>query len=149
MKTFLSTIIAAVISSTVVRAQGPVTDAVDTAKNVGHATVRHTKEAVDTVADALTPEPDARPVDVTMTEYKFEMPTELKPGKTAFVVKNTGKKRHNFEIKGAGIDRKFQRNLGPNETKVLHVVLARGTYEVTCPVDFHPQKGMKTTVTVK
>jgi len=149
MKTFLSTIIAAVISSTVVRAQGPVTDAVDTAKNVGHATVRHTKEAVDTVADALTPEPDARRVDVTMTEYKFDMPTELKPGKTAFVVKNTGKKRHNFEIKGAGIDRKFQRNLGPNETKVLHVVLARGTYEVTCPVDFHPQKGMKTTVTVK
>jgi uncharacterized cupredoxin-like copper-binding protein len=149
MKTFLSTIIAAVISSTVVRAQGPVTDAVDTAKNVGHAAVRHTKEAADTVADALTPEPDARRVDVTMTEYKFDMPTELKTGKTAFVVKNTGKKRHNFEIKGAGIDRKFQRNLGPNETKVLHVVLARGTYEVTCPVDFHPQKGMKTTVTVK
>jgi len=149
MKTFLSTIVVAVISSTVVRAQGPVTDAVDTAKNVGHATVRHTKEAVDTVANALTPEPDARRVDVTMTEYKFDMPTELKPGKTAFVVKNTGKRKHNFEIKGAGIDRKFQKNLGPNETRVLHVVLERGTYEVTCPVDFHPQKGMKTEVTVK
>ena len=141
--------IAATILCTVVRAQNPVKDAVDTATNVGHATVRHTKEAVNTVAEALTPEPDARRVDVTMTEYKFNMPTDLKPGKTAFVVKNAGKRKHNFEIKGAGVDRKFQKNLAPNETRVLHVVLERGSYDVTCPVDFHPQKGMKTTVTVK
>lgn len=142
-------IIAAAISCTVVRAQNPVTDALDTANNVGHAAVRHTKDAVDTVTDALTPEPDARRVDVTMTEYKFDMPTELKPGKTAFVVKNAGKRKHNFEIKGASTDRKFQKNLAPGDTRVLHVVLERGTYEVTCPVDFHPQKGMKLTVTVK
>jgi uncharacterized cupredoxin-like copper-binding protein len=149
MKTLLFTIIAAAISCSVVRAQNPVKDAVDTATNVGHAAARHTKDAADTVADALTPEPDARRVDVTMSEYKFDMPTELKPGKTAFVVKNAGKRKHNFEIKGGSIDRKFQKNLAPNETKVLHVVLERGTYEVTCPVDFHPQKGMKTPVIVK
>jgi uncharacterized cupredoxin-like copper-binding protein len=149
MKIFLSTIIGLAVSCSVVRAQDPVTDAVDTAKNVGHATVRHTKEAAETVADALTPEPDARRVDVTMTEYKFDMPTELKPGKTAFVVKNAGKKKHNLAIKGAGVDRKFQKNLAPGETRVLHVLLEPGTYEVTCPVDFHPQKGMKTTVAVK
>jgi uncharacterized cupredoxin-like copper-binding protein len=149
MKTLFLMIIAAAISCTVVRAQNPVTDALDTANNVGHAAVRHTKDAVDTVTDALTPEPDARRVDVTMTEYKFDMPKELKPGKTAFVVKNAGKRKHNFEIKGASTDRKFQKNLAPGDTRVLHVVLERGTYEVTCPVDFHPQKGMKLTVTVK
>ena len=149
MKTFLSTIIGLAISCSVVRAQDPVTDAVDTAKNVGHAAARHTKEAAETVADALTPEPDARRVDVTMTEYKFDMPSELKPGKTAFVVKNAGKKKHSFAIKGAGVDRKFQKNVTPGETRVLHVMLEPGTYEVSCPVDFHPQKGMKTTVTVK
>jgi uncharacterized cupredoxin-like copper-binding protein len=149
MKIVLSTIVAVAVSAAVVRAQDPATDAVDTAKNVGHAAVRHTKEAVETAADALTPEPDARRVDVTMTEYKFDMPTDLKPGKTAFVVKNAGKKKHNLQIKGAGVDRKFQKNIAPGETRVLHVVLERGTYEVTCPVDFHPQKGMKTTVTVK
>jgi uncharacterized cupredoxin-like copper-binding protein len=148
MKIVLSTIVAVAVSGAVVRAQDPVTDAVDTTKNVGHAAVRHSKEAVETAADALTPEPDARRVDVTMTEYKFDIPTDLKPGKTAFVVKNAGRKKHNFAIKGSGIDRKFQKNLGPNETRVLHVVLTRGTYQVTCPVDFHPQKGMKTTVTV-
>ena len=149
MKTFLFVLTATVISCAVVRAQNPVEDAADTAKNVGHAAARHTKEAVETVADALTPEADARRVDVTMTEYKFDMPTELKPGKTAFVVKNAGKKKHNLQIKGAGVDRKFQKNIAPGETRVLHVVLEPGTYEVTCPVDFHPQKGMKTTVTVK
>jgi len=149
MKMFRSIIIAVVISYTIARAQNPKKIVVDTWGNVGHATIRHTTETVDTVADALTPEPDARRVDVTMTEYKFDMPTELKPGKTAFVVKNAGKRKHNFEIKGAGIDRKFQKNLAPGDTRVLHVVLERGTYEVTCPVDFHPQKGMKLTVTVK
>jgi uncharacterized cupredoxin-like copper-binding protein len=149
MKTIFLFVAAMFISFGVMRGQDPVTDAVDTAKNVGHAAARHTKEAAETVADALTPEPDARRVDVTMTEYKFDMPTELKAGKTAFVVKNAGKKKHSFAIKGAGIDQKFQKNLAPNETRVLHVVLERGTYEVTCPVDFHPQKGMKLTVTVK
>ena len=149
MKTILLAITAVVAPCALLSAQNPVKDTVDTASNVGHAAARHTKEAVETVAEAVTPEPDARRVDVTMTEYKFDMPTELKPGKTAFVVKNAGKKKHNLQIKGAGVDQKFQKNLAPGETRVLHVVLERGTYEVTCPVDFHPQKGMKTTVTVK
>ena len=149
MKTILLAITAVVAPCALLSAQNPVKDTVDTASNVGHAAARHTKEAVETVAEAVTPEPDARRVDVTMTEYKFDMPTELKPGKTAFVVKNAGKKKHNLQIKGAGVDQKFQKNLAPGETRVLHVVLERGTYEVTCPVDFHPQKGMKTTITVK
>ena len=149
MKTILLAITAVVAPCALLSAQNPVKDTVDTASNVGHAAARHTKEAVETVAEAVTPEPDARRVDVTMTEYKFDMPTELKPGKTAFVVKNAGKKKHNLQIKGAGVDQKFQKNVAPGETRVLHVVLERGTYEVTCPVDFHPQKGMKTTITVK
>jgi plastocyanin len=155
MKTFFSIIFALAVSIGTVRAEGPIQKATDvaedtaeTAKNVGHSVAKGTEKAVNTIVDALTPEPDARRVDVTMSEYKIDMPTTLKPGKTAFVVKNAGKKKHNFEVKGNGIDQKFQANLGPNETKVLHVVLKRGTYAVTCPVDFHPQKGMKTTLTV-
>jgi len=94
-------------------------------------------------------DPDAHKVNVTLTEYKIDMPTTLKPGKTAFIVKNAGKKKHNIEIKGEGIDQKLPTNPGPNETQVLQVVLKPGTYAVTCPVDFHPQKGMKTTLTVQ
>ncbi len=156
MKTLFSIILAVAVSIGFVRAQGPgeravevARDTADTAKNVGHSVARGTKKAVNTVVDALTPDPDARRVDVTLSEYKIDMPTSLKPGKTAFVVKNVGKKKHNFQVKGNGTDRKFLRNLGANETRVLHVVLKRGTYAISCPVDFHPAKGMKTTLTVR
>src|ERR1700737_3979700 len=156
MKTFFSIFLAVTVSIGTVRAQGPVQKATDvaedtaeTAKDVGHSVVKGTKKAVNTVVDALTPDPDARRVDVTLSEYKIDMPTSLKPGKTAFVVKNAGKKRHNFEIKGNGVDQKFISNLAPNETKVLHVQLKRGTYDVTCPVDFHPMKGMTEKVIVR
>jgi uncharacterized cupredoxin-like copper-binding protein len=156
MKTFFSIILAVAMSIGILRAEGPsekaaevAQDTADTAKNVGRSVARGTKKAVNTVVDALTPDPDARRVDVRLSEYKIDMPTSLKPGKTAFVVKNAGKKKHNFQIKGNGTDQKFINNLAPSETKVLHVQLKRGTYDVTCPVDFHPMKGMTTKVIVR
>ena len=84
-----------------------------------------------------------------MTEYKFDMPATVKAGKTSFVIKNAGKKVHNFKIVGEGIDQKLSANPKPGQTEVLEVVLKPGTYAITCPVDFHTQKGMKTTLTVK
>jgi uncharacterized cupredoxin-like copper-binding protein len=88
-------------------------------------------------------------VNVTMSEYKFDMPATVKAGKTEFVVKNAGKRVHTFAIKGNGIDQKISPNPKPGETATLAVDLKPGTYAVTCPVDFHTQKGMKTTLTVK
>jgi uncharacterized cupredoxin-like copper-binding protein len=155
MKTIFSIILTLALSIGIAWGQGPgerakdaAETAADTAKDVGRSVARGTKKAANTVVDALTPEPDARRVDVTLTEYKIDMPTTLKRGKTAFVVKNAGKKKHNFEVQGNGVDKKFVTNLDAKETKVLHVVLKPGDYTVSCPVDFHPQKGMKMTVTV-
>lgn len=155
MKIFFLVILTIALS-TGVRAHGPgekaaevAQDTADTAKNVGRSVARGTKKAVHTVVDALTPEPGARHVHVTLSEYKIDMPTSLKPGKTAFIVKNAGKKKHTFEIKGNGIDQKFTNNLAPGDTRVLHVQLSRGTYDVTCPMPFHPMKGMATKVTVR
>jgi uncharacterized cupredoxin-like copper-binding protein len=88
-------------------------------------------------------------VNVAMTEYKFDMPATLKAGKTTFVIKNAGKKVHSFEIKGQGIEQKLSQNPKPGQTATLEVDLKPGTYAITCPVDFHTPKGMKTTVTVK
>jgi uncharacterized cupredoxin-like copper-binding protein len=88
-------------------------------------------------------------VNVTMTEYKFDMPTTVKAGKTTFVIKNAGKRVHNFQIKGEGISEKLAVNSKPQETQTLEVELKSGTYAITCPVDFHTQKGMKTTLTAK
>jgi archaellum component FlaG (FlaF/FlaG flagellin family) len=136
MKTFFSIVFAGVISTAVGQ--------VDTAENVVHSTVRGTekaartvahgvKKAADTVEDAFTPDSDARRVDVTITEDRIDMPTQLRPGKTAFVVKNAGKTAQNFQVEGRSVDRKFVAAPNPGQTKVLHVYLKRGTYAVYSP----------------
>ena len=136
MKTILLIFFAGLISTAVAQ--------VDTAENVARSTVRGAKEAAETVAhgakkaadtvvDAVTPDSDARRVDVTMTEDRIDIPTQLKPGKTAFVVKNSGKTAQNFEVEGRKIDRKFITAPNPGETKVLHVNLKRGTYTAYSP----------------
>ena len=117
---------------------------VDTAENVVHSTVRGTekaartvahgvKNAADTVEDAVSPDSDARRVDVTVSDDRIDMPTQLKPGKTAFVVKNAGKTTQNFEVEGRSVDRKFAAAPHPGETKVLHVILKRGNYTAYSP----------------
>src|SRR2546430_9268038 len=128
MKLSLSTIIAVALSLGVVWAEGPVEkagdvaeDAVETAKNVGHKVVKGTKEVVHKVVGAVTPEPDARRVDVTLSDDKIDMPTSLETGKTAFVVKNTGTEKHNFVVHGNDGSHKLTADLPPNETKVLDV----------------------------
>jgi hypothetical protein len=138
MKTFFSTMIVAAVATATAIAQ------VDTAENVVNSTVRGTekaartvahgvKKAADTVEDAVTPDTDARRVDVTMTDDRIDMPAQLKPGKTAFVVKNAGKTTQNFEVEGRSVDRKFVAAPNPGETKVLHVILKRGTYTAYSP----------------
>jgi iron uptake system EfeUOB component EfeO/EfeM len=136
MKTFLSIVFAGLMSTAVAQ--------VDTAENVARSTVRGTekaartvahgvKKAADTVEDAFTPDTDARRVDVTVTDDRIDMPTQLKPGKTAFVVKNAGRTAQNFEVEGQTVDRKFAAAPKPGQTKVMHVTLKRGTYTVYSP----------------
>jgi hypothetical protein len=152
MKTFLSIIFAGLISTAVAQ--------VDTAENVARSTVRGTKQAAetvahgakkaaDTVADALTPDEDARRVDVTVSDDHIDMPTRLKPGKTAFVVKNAGKTTQNFEVEGRNIDRKFATAPNPGQTKVLHVNLKRGTYTAYSPGKEKDKRTAEVTLRVK
>ena len=152
MKTLLSIILVGVVSTAVAQ--------VDTAENVVHSTVRGTKKAAqtvahgakkaaDTVEDAVTPDSDARRVDVTVTEDKIDLPTQLKPGKTAFVVKNAGQTTQNFEIEGRSVDRKFVAAPNPGETKVLHMTLKRGTYTVYSPGKNGDKQTNKVTLRVK
>src|SRR5437016_8805054 len=131
MKTFLSMVFAGMISTAVAQ--------VDTAENVVHSTVRGTekaartvahgvKNAADTVEDAVSPDSDARRVDVTVSDDRIDMPTQLKPGKTAFVVKNAGKTTQNFEVEGRSGDRKFAAAPHPGQSKDMHGILNRDTY---------------------
>ena len=118
-------------------------------KDAGRAVADTTKKAADAVVDAVTPDADARKVEVKLTEHHIDMAKSLEPGKTAFVVRNAGKEKHNFEIKGEGIEKKFFASVSPDETKVLHVHLKSGTYKVYCPMKDHESEGMKLSLTVK
>ena len=118
-------------------------------KETGKAVAETTRKAADSAVDAVTPDKDAHKVDVKLVDHRVEMPKQLATGKTAFVVHNAGKEKHNFQIAGEGIDKKFTANLGPDETKVLQVDLKPGTYKVYCPVGDHEAEGMKLSVTVK
>jgi uncharacterized cupredoxin-like copper-binding protein len=124
-------------------------EVVDKSKEVGRVVAEDARKAADVVTDAVTPDADARKVEVTLTEHKIDMPRQLVPGKTAFVVRNTGKQEHNFEITGEGIEQKFYAPVDPNASKTLHVELKPGSYKVFCPVKDHAGKGMELDFTVK
>ena len=110
----------------------------DAAQTVAHGV----KKAADKVGDALTPDPDARRVDVTVNDGEVNMSSDLEAGKTAFVVKNEGKTTSNFEITRGDISRKFNVPPGPGETKVLHATLKSGkTYTV---YSTNPDDGKRT-----
>ena len=87
-------------------------------------------------------------VNVTLTEFKIDMPQTLPAGPTTFVVKNAGAATHNFEIQGQGIDQVFPSNLAPGDTQSMEVDLKAGTYRVWCPVDAHADRGMDIQLTV-
>ena len=157
MKKLLCTLIGMALSLVIVRAEGPVDtatnvakDAVDTAANVGHKVVRGTKRVIHRIADAVTPEPDAHRVEVTVSDDRIDMPAKTHPGKTAFVVHNAGQQPRSFEVEGDADNYQFEHDVKPGQTKVLHVPMTRGTYTVHSSAAKQPkEKGANATLTVK
>jgi iron uptake system EfeUOB component EfeO/EfeM len=86
---------------------------------------------------------------VIVTEDSIDMPKSVTPGKTAFVVKNSGKEKHNFEVRGHGIDKKFMLALAPDQTKVLHVDLKAGKYKAMCLMTDPEKKKIAVDLTVR
>ena len=117
-------------------------------KEVGSAVVKKTKETVAAVEDAIDkPDSDARTVDVKITDKGVEMPARLSAGKTAFIVTNTGKQKHNFEIEGESLEKSFWLGIAPGASKTMQVTLKPGTYEADCKL--HQPKEAKVKLTVK
>lgn len=87
-------------------------------------------------------------VEVSLTEFAIEMPTELPAGPTTFEITNVGTGEHNFEVEGQGIEEELPQNLAPGTSGTLTVDLAPGTYEVYCPVGNHEDMGMRLELTV-
>jgi len=103
-----------------------------------------------TTPEGVTPAPTAggTVVEVTLTEWRIDMPVSVPAGMTTFKVTNAGTFVHNFRIIGQGIEKQFDSNLQPGETNTMQVELKAGSYEVDCPVAGHADQGMKLQLTV-
>jgi hypothetical protein len=118
----------------------------ETAKTVANKT-KETANAIEHKID--TPDADARKVTVTITDAGVQMPASLRPGKTAFIVKNSGKERHNFEIQGGDLDKSFWFAIAPKDSKTMQVQLKPGSYEAHCNVEAHANKETRVKLVVK
>jgi plastocyanin len=87
-------------------------------------------------------------VTVTEREYKIGLARRtFKAGKVTFVVHNSGKLAHTFDISGPGVTKKkIPGTIAPGKTRSLTVQLRGGTYKLWCSI--HVAQGMKTTVKV-
>lgn len=117
-------------------------------------TIDTIKSKVDGLGNDSGSVADRHEVSVTLSDFKIDMPMNLKAGQTRFNIVNTGKTEHNFELEGNagdanGKEDKLTMNLDPGEKTHLDVDLVAGTYKIYCPVGNHEGKGMKHTVTVK
>jgi uncharacterized cupredoxin-like copper-binding protein len=88
-------------------------------------------------------------VEITLTEWKIEMPESLPAGATAFKIVNEGTEVHTVEIEGQGIEAEPENYLEPGDTRLLRVDLEPGEYEVYCPIGDHAEQGMEMTLTVE
>lgn len=123
---------------------------VDTTKKTSKTVARKTKETVNAIEHSIdAPDADARKINVTITDGGVQMPSNLRPGKTAFIVKNSGKQKHNFEIQGDQLDKSFWFAIAPRESKTMQVDLKRGTYEAHCSVADHANKEASVKLAVK
>jgi uncharacterized cupredoxin-like copper-binding protein len=73
--------------------------------------------------------------------FRFTLSRSSAPhGKVSFVVKNTGRIRHDFAIAG-----KKTKLLGHNQSATLTVTLSKGKHGYKCTVPGHAAAGMKGT----
>ena len=63
----------------------------DKTKEVGQSAVTTTKNTLNSAVEAVTPDKDARKIDVKLTENKLMIPKKLQPGKTYAVWINSEK----------------------------------------------------------
>jgi uncharacterized cupredoxin-like copper-binding protein len=90
-------------------------------------------------------------IRIQETEYSFK-PADItlkKPGLYVLKVVNSGSTTHALEVDGEGLE-EFSKKIEPGQSTQMRLDLSKaGTYELTCPVDHHEEKGMEGKVIVK
>jgi plastocyanin len=88
---------------------------------------------------------------VTVTETEFHLAltqSSFTPGTYTFIAKNAGSTTHALAINGPGVANRSTGDLNPGQSASLTVTLAKGTYDIYCPVGEHKMLGMDAHVTV-
>lgn len=105
--------------------------------------------------------PTQQQVEVTLNEYRIDMPDTLTTGHVVFHVVNYGSIPHSFGIRsgststgygtqGQTFDKSLAANLDPGQSATLEVDLQAGSYTAYCPVSDHAStRGMTKTITVQ
>lgn len=108
--------------------------------------------AADQATPAATDATAASPqlVDVSLTNFAIDMPTELTAGPVRFNIVNNGAAPHSFVLEGEGIRKTLANTLQPGDSARLNADLAPGVYTIFCPVGegAHRAQGMELELTV-
>jgi plastocyanin len=108
-----------------------------------------TSSAAPADPSSSAPAKTGKPIAVTETEYKIAMgSTSLSAGTYTFDVKNAGHTGHALTVDGPGVEDQTTGLIEPGQSGTVTVTLAKGTYDVYCPVGDHKAMGMDESLTV-
>lgn len=82
-------------------------------------------------------------INVTLRDFRMDMPHTLHAGPTTFRVTNAGLADHNLQILGQGTDVRLPQDLSSGQHGAFQVNLRPGTYIARCPVPGHAEAGMQ------
>jgi hypothetical protein len=105
--------------------------------------------ATPAASDAAEASPQL--VDVSLTNFAIDMPTELPAGPVRFNIVNDGTAPHSFVLEGESIRKTLANTLQPGDSARLNAELAPGVYTIFCPVGegAHRAQGMEFELTVR
>jgi plastocyanin len=92
----------------------------------------------------------ARPVEVTLAEWKIQMPSDtIAAGAVTFRITNAGGINHAFYVLGGGVS-EGSKEIPAKQSVTLKLTLKPGEYEVYCPLadQSHKMAGMSRKVVV-
>ena len=99
---------------------------------------------------AATGSAGAHRVTATESEYKIALSVSSVPaGRYTIDAVNKGAIEHVLAIAGPGVAGTQTSTIPPRSSQTLTVTLAKGTYDVYCPLPGHKALGMDTKLTVR